>query len=73
VRWFQKGKANLDFTEERDSEWQWHHLGHMQDCTSLQTDNHTSTPQFLRARCPSCRPTNSIEALKGVITAFIEK
>jgi len=30
-------------------------------CTSLQTDNHASTsPQFLQARCPSCRPTNSI-------------
>jgi len=38
------GKANLDFTEARDSEWQWHQLGHMQVCTSLQTDNHASTP-----------------------------
>jgi len=40
----QKGKTNLDFTEARDSEWQWHQLGHMQVCTSLQTDNHASTP-----------------------------
>ena len=38
---YQKGKTNLDFTKARDSEWQ---LGHMQICTSLQTDNHTSTP-----------------------------
>jgi len=37
-------KTNLDFTEARDSEWQWHQLGHMQVCTSLQTDNHASTP-----------------------------
>ena len=22
---YQKGKTNLDFTEARDSEWQWHH------------------------------------------------
>jgi len=44
---YQKGKTNLDFTEARDSEWQWHQLGHMQACTSLQTDNHTSTPQNL--------------------------
>ena len=45
VSWYQKGKTNLDFTEARDSEWQWHQLGHMQvDCTSLQTDNHASTP-----------------------------
>jgi len=41
---YQKGKTNLDFTEARDSEWQWHQLGHMQVCTSLQTDNHVSNP-----------------------------
>jgi len=40
---YQQGKANLDFTEARDSEWQWHQLGHMQVRTSLQTDNHAST------------------------------
>ena len=31
---YQKGKTILDFTEARDSEWQWHQLGHMQVCTS---------------------------------------
>jgi len=41
---YQKGKTNLNFTEARDSEWQWHQLGHMQVCISLQTDNHASTP-----------------------------
>jgi len=41
---YQKGKTNLDFTEERDSEWHWHQLGHTQVCTSLQADNHASTP-----------------------------
>ena len=62
---YQKGKTNLDFTEASDSEWQWHQLGHMQVCTSLQTDNHTSTPplSFLQVGCPSCRPTNSVKAL----------
>jgi len=30
VSQYQKGKTNLDFTEARDSEWQWHQLGHMQ-------------------------------------------
>ena len=34
---YQKGKTNLEFTGARDSEWQWHQLGHMQVCTSLQT------------------------------------
>jgi len=64
----QKGKTNLDFTKARDSEWQWHQLGHMQVCVSLQTDNHASTPplSFLQAGCPSCRPTNSVKALKGL-------
>ena len=62
-----KGKTNLDFTEARESEWQWHQLGHMQVCISLQPDNHTSTPllSFLEAGCPFCRPTNSIKALKA--------
>jgi len=58
---YQKGKTNLDFTGARNSEWQWHQLDHMQVCTSLQTDNHASTPPlcFLQAGCPSCRPTNN--------------
>ena len=64
---YQKGKTNLDFTEARDSEWQWHQLGCVQVYTSLQTDNHASTPplSFLQAGCPSCHPTNSVKALKA--------
>jgi len=66
---YEKDKTNQDFTEARDSEWQWNPLGHMQVCTSLQTDNHASTPQltFLQAGCPSCRPTNSVKALKAKV------
>ena len=65
---YQKGKTNLDFTEARDRERQWHQLGHMQVCTSLQTDNHANTSplSFLQAGCPSCRPANSVKALKAV-------
>ena len=39
----------------------------MQVCTSLKTDNHASTPplSFLQAGCPSCRPANSVKALKA--------
>ena len=68
VSQYQKGKTSLDFTEARDSEWQWHQLDHMQVCTSLQTDNNASTPplSFLQAGCPSCRPTNSVKALKAM-------
>jgi len=62
---YQEGKTNLDITEARNTEWQWQKLGHMQVCTSLQTDNHTSTPpiSYLQAGCPSCRQNNSIKAL----------
>jgi len=68
VSQYQKGKTNLDFTEARDSEWQWHQLGRMQVCTSLHTDNHASTPplSFLQAGCPSCCTTNSVKALKAL-------
>jgi len=69
VSQYQKGKTNLDFAEARDSEWQWHQLGHMQVRTSLQTDNHANTPplSFLQAGCPSCHPTNSVKALKAQV------
>ena len=59
---YQKGKTNLDFTEARDSEWQWHQLDRMQVGTSLQTDNHTSTPplSFYRPDAlPATQPTAS--------------
>jgi len=59
---YKKGKTNLDFTEARDSEWQWHQLSHMQVCTSLQTDNHASTPllSFYRPDAlPAAQPTAS--------------
>jgi len=59
---YQKGITKLDFTEARDSEWQWHQLGHMQVCTLLQTDNHTSTTPlcFLRPNAlPVAQPTAS--------------
>jgi len=64
---YQKSKTNLDFTGARDSERQWYQLGHMQVCTLLQTDDHASTPplSFLQAGRPSCRPSNSVKALKA--------
>jgi len=63
VNLYQKGKTNLDFTEARDREWQWHQLDHMQVCTLLRTDNHANTPSlnFSQAGCPSGRPTNSVQ------------
>ena len=65
---YQKGKTNLDFTEARDSEWQRHQLGHMQVCTSLQTDNHASTLPLssLQAGCPSCRPNQQRQSTDNI-------
>jgi len=57
---YQKGKTDVDFNEARDSEWQWHQLGHMQVCTLLQTDNHTSTHHSVFYRpdaLPAAQPT----------------
>ena len=63
----QKGKTNLDFTEARDSEWQWHQLGHMQVCTLLKTDNHASTPSlsFFTGRMPFLPPNQQSQSTEG--------
>jgi len=65
---YQKGKTNLDFTEARDSEWQWHQLGHMQVCTSLQADNHAlqhPTTQFFTGRMPFLLPNQQRQSTEG--------
>ena len=64
---YQKGKTSLDFTEARDSEWQWHQLGHMQVCTLLQIDNHASTPplSFLTGRIPFLPPNQQRHSTEG--------
>jgi len=64
-------KTNLDFTEARDGEWQWHQLGHMQVCTSLQTDNHASMPplSFFAGQMPFMPPNQQRQkALKATNT-----
>jgi len=61
-----KAKTNLDFTEARDSEWQWHLLGHMQVCTSLQTDT-TPAPHrsFFTGRMPFLPPNQQRQSTEG--------
>ena len=46
---YQKGKTNLDFTEARDSEWQWHQLNHMVQlfCRTYGRDRQTDTQTIL--------------------------
>jgi len=67
---YQKGKINLDFTEARDSEWQWHQLGHMQVCISLQTDNHASASplKFFTDRVPFLPPSQQHQSTEGTST-----
>jgi len=71
---YQKGKTNLDFTEARDSEWQWDQLGHMQVCTSLQTDNHASTPppplSFFTGRMPFLLPNQQRQRTESISTGI---
>ena len=59
---YQKGKTNLDFTEARYSEWQWHQLG---ICKSAPRSRQTTTPAphhsaFYRPDAfPAAQPTAS--------------
>jgi len=63
---YQKRKTNLDFTEARDSEWQWHQLDHMQVCTSLQTDKHANpTTQFFTGRMHFLPPNQQCQSTEG--------
>jgi len=64
----QKGKTNLDFTEARNSEWHWHHVCHMQVCTSLQTDNHADTTplSFFTGRMLFLSPNQQRQSTEGI-------
>ena len=46
---------------------QWHQLGHVQVCISLQTDNHTSTPtlKFFTGRMPFLPPNQQHQSTEG--------
>ena len=70
---YQKGKTNLDLlkSEARDSEWQWHQLGRMQVCTSLQTDNHSST-QPLSFLQPFLPPNQQHQSTVGLGLVLVE-
>ena len=72
---YQKGKTSLDFTEARDSEWQWHQLGHMQVCISLQTDNHASTPPlcFFTGQMPFLPPNQQHQSTEGSLNIISKK
>ena len=62
---YQKGRTNLDFTEARGSGISWAR------CKSAPHSRQITMPAprssvFLQAGCHSCRPTNSVKALKAM-------
>jgi len=68
VSWYQKGKINLDFNEARDSEWQWHQLGHVQICTSprqitMPAPNHSD----FTGRMPFLLPNQQRQSTEGIL------
>jgi len=62
----QKGKTNPDFTKATDNEWQWHQMGHMQVCTSLQTDNHAPHHSVFTGRMPFLLPNQQRQSTEGL-------
>jgi len=64
---YQKGEINVDFTEARDSEWQWHQLGHMQVASrsrqiTTPVPHHSS---FLSGRMPFLPPNQQRQSTEG--------
>jgi len=62
---YQNGKTNLDFTEARDSEWQWHQLGHTQVCTSLQKASAPPLKFSFTGRMPFLPPNQQRQSTEG--------
>ena len=56
---YQKGKTNLDLTEARDSEWQWHQLGHMQVSRHITTPAPHHSVFYRPDALPATQPTAS--------------
>jgi len=68
VSWYQKGKTNLDLLEQETMSGSGISWAICKSAPHPLTDNHASIPplSFLQAGCPSCRPTNSVKALKAL-------
>jgi len=61
---YQKGKTNLDFTEARDSEWQWHPL-----CKFAPRSSQITTPvphqSVFTGRMPFLPPNQQPQSTEG--------
>jgi len=63
---YHKGKANLDFTEEIDSEWQWHPLGHMQVLLQTETTPAPHHSLFFTGWMPFLLPSQQRQSTEGI-------
>jgi len=62
---YQKGETNLDFTETRDSEWQWHQLEHI--CKSAPRSRQITMPalSFFTGRMLFQPPNQQHQSTEG--------
>ena len=68
VSQYQKGKTNLDFTEARDSGWQWHQLGHnasLHLAPDRQPHQHPTTLMVFTGRMPFLPPNQQCQSTEG--------
>ena len=68
---YQKGKTNLDFTEARDSGWQWHQLAHdasLHLAPDRQPHQHPTTLMFFTGRMPFLPPNQQCQSTEGKST-----
>ena len=68
VSQYQNGKTNLDFTEARDSGWQWHQLGHnasLHLAPDRQPHQHATTLMFFTGRMPFLPPNQQRQSTEG--------
>ena len=70
LSWHQKGKQFWILLQQETTGWRWHQLDHMQIiCTSLQTDNHSSTSQLsFTGRMPFLPPNQQRQSTEGKTT-----
>ena len=62
---YQKGRTNLDFTEARDSEWQWHQLGKSASRSrqiTMPVPHHSS---FFTGQMPFLPPNQQRQSTEG--------
>jgi len=71
VSQYQKGKTNLEFLEARDSEWQWHQLGHMQVILQLIKSKCLAILLYCLELCPLTK--NDLNSLDFVVNRVFIK